>query len=84
MRVAFSIHPEVLGRSQREESTAYAHYESGRLVCFELGGTTFTVQQFRALAELSGWSWELFLAELRFLADEQRPEPAFLRAMARA
>lgn len=71
-RIAIDFHPELLGRSEREGSTVYAHYELGKLTCFELGKVLFSVHQFRAIAETSGWPWELFLAELRDLAEDQR------------
>ncbi len=70
-RIAISFHPELDGRSEREEGTAYAHYEHGKLMCFELGSVTFAVHQFRAIAEASGWPWELFLARVRELAEDQ-------------
>jgi hypothetical protein len=77
-RVAFSFHPEVLCRSAREESEAYAHFEAGRLMCFEFGGVVFSVHQWRAITERSEWDWETFVRELRFLAEDQRPEPRFV------
>ena len=77
-RIAIDFHPELLGRSEREDSTVYAHYELGKLTCFELGQVLFTVHQFRALAEASGWPWELFLQELRFKAEDQRAAHEFV------
>lgn len=71
-RIAISWQPEVFGRSEREERTLYAHYEHGKLMCFEVRGVLFTVHQFRAIAEDSGWPWELFLARLREEAEDQR------------
>ncbi len=71
-RIAISFHPELDGRSEREESTLYVHYEHGRLLCAEAGQVTFTVAQLRAIAELSGWTWERFLEELRFKLEDQR------------
>ena len=71
-RIAIDFHPEMLGRSERDESEAYAHYEHGKLVCFELGGVEFSVHQWRMLAQKCGWPWELFLFELRCKAEDQR------------
>ena len=71
-RIAIDFHPELLGRSEREDSTVYAHYELGKLMCFEVRGVPFTVHQFRAIAEASGWPWELFLDRLREEAEDQR------------
>ena len=71
-RIAISFHPELDGRSEREEGAAYAHYEHGKLMCFELRDALFSVHQFRAIAEASGWPWELFLARLREEAADQR------------
>lgn len=63
-RIAIDFHPELLGRSEREDSTVYAHYELGKVL--------FSVHQFRAIAERFGWPWELFLFELRCKAEDQR------------
>jgi hypothetical protein len=82
-RIAVSFHPELDGRSKREESTLYAHYENGRLMGAEIAGVLFTVAQLRALAEASGWSWELFLRELRYKAEDQRAPFDFVPVEAR-
>jgi predicted nucleic acid-binding protein len=71
-RIAVPFHPELDGRSKREESTLYVHFRHGRIEAAEIAGAVFTVGQLRAIAEASGWSWELFLEELRFKAEDQR------------
>ena len=72
-RIAISFQPELDGRSQREESTLYVHLDAeGQVTSAELPGALYTPRQLRAIAELSGWTWEAFLEELRFKLEDQR------------
>lgn len=71
-RVAMGFHPELDGRSQRDESTLYVHVRNGRIDSAEVSGAVFTVPQLRALAELSGWNWVDFVQEVKWRADDQR------------
>lgn len=71
-RVAMGFHPELDGRSQRDESTLYVHLRNGRIYAAELGEATFDTKQLRAIAEKSGWNWVDFVQEVKWRADDQR------------
>jgi hypothetical protein len=71
-RVPMSFHPELDGKSLRSERVLYVHLDDdGEVTSAEIPGALFTVGQLRALAELSGWTWERFLEEVGFKAEDQ-------------
>lgn len=83
-RIAVSFHPELDGKAQLEESTLYVHFRHGRIEAAEIAGAVFTPAQLRAIAEASGWSWELFLEELRFKAEDHMAPVDFVPVEARS
>ncbi len=71
-RVSISWHPELAGKARRSESPFFVHLDDdGEITSAEIRGALFSPGQLRAIAEDAGWTWESFLEEVGFKADDQ-------------